>query len=306
MKKSILAACIAASLWGCDEQKTAPTVSSTPIPKPIVVAPAPKSVDAGSFAARIEEPPPGPTVGIGIPHDQPQVDHLTRAKLLKETGDLSGALTEARRAVYSAPSDTEALTFVARVATTTGQHLMAADAWAQISEVQTDDAAPRIQEARCRLRGKDSMGASVAALDAIERDPGAPEAHQVHGRAALARGELQEAIDAFEKVVALKPDHGHALNNLGFAYLRANENDAAVQVLERAAQALPNVAYVHNNLGIALERVGRVEEAKSAYLSATALSPKYVKARVNMHRVAKTEVPSTEPVTEPEPGIGEE
>jgi hypothetical protein len=49
---------------------------------------------------------------------------------------------------------------------------------------------------------------------------------------------------------------------------------------------------------VALERVGRHDEAKQAYLTATTLSPKYVKARVNATRVAKAPQPgdvATEP-----------
>jgi predicted RNA polymerase sigma factor len=72
-----------------------------------------------------------------------------------------------------------------------------------------------------------------------------------------------------------------------------------VEVLERAAELLPHVAYVHNNLGVALERVGRGDEAKTAYQRAMDLSPKYVKARLNAARVAKVIVPET-PVEEPD------
>jgi Flp pilus assembly protein TadD len=308
MKKTILAACIAASLWGCDAPtQTAPAVIEKPVgTKKLAVAPGVS--DAGSFVAAKphELAPPQKQDGLGVAHEQPEVDHLMRAHALRETGDLSGALTEARRAVYSSPTDEEALRFIARVAPITGQHTLAADAWAAISEVRPDDATPRIQEARSRLRAKDAVGATVAAMDAIARDPGVPEAHHVHGRAALSRGELQEAIDAFEKAVALDGDHGHALNNLGFAYLRANENAAAVQVLARAAALLPNVAYVQNNLGIALERVGRTEEARAAYSAATSLSPKYIKARVNMNRVAKVAIPVEATDTTVEGTMGEE
>jgi Flp pilus assembly protein TadD len=292
MKKSILAACVAASLWGCEAQKvSAPVAIETPEQTPTVSSRlAPAVGDAGSFVTKAPAAVPMDQ-GLGLAHDLPQVDHLARARSLRETGDLPGAMTEARRAVFTDPTDEEALRLVAQLGGLTGQHRLAADAWAAISEANAHDAAPRIQEARSRLRGKDAAGATVAALDAIDRDPGSPEAHQVHGRARLSRGELQEAIDAFEKVVALDGDHGHALNNLGFSYLRANENEAAVQVLARAAALLPHVAYVHNNLGIALERVGRTEEARTAYLSATTLSPRYIKARVNMNRVARIQVP---------------
>lgn len=313
MKKSIVAACVAAlSFGGCAREQSRSTRAEEPKAAVARAARGPLPVnplDAGSELGRQAAAAPTPEQGLGLAHEQPKVDHLARARSLRETGDLGGALTEARRAIYTDPEDSEAITFAARTASLIGQHALAADAWAALCELRSDDAAPRIQEARTRLRALDLVGATVAARDAIERDPGAPEAYQVLGRAALARGEVQQAIDAFSKVVELAPEHGHGLNNLGFAYLRANQNEEAVEVLARAAGLLPNVAYVHNNLGIALERVGRTEEAKHAYLAATALSPKYVKARVNMNRVAKVAVPP-EPAESKEleasPSSGEE
>ena len=103
-------------------------------------------------------------------------------------------------------------------------------------------------------------------------------------------GDLQGAITSFKTVIALQPDHGYAMNNLGLAYLRANLNEQAVEVLEEAVEQLPNVSYVQNNLGVAYERIGRADDAKHAYQQAMDLSPKYVKARVNAARVAKSPV----------------
>src|SRR5262249_37587307 len=83
----------------------------------------------------------------------------------------------------------------------------------------------------------------------------------------------------FQKAISLSPEHGYALNNLGFAYLRANRNQEAVEVLTRAARLLPQVAYVQNNLGVALERVGDVQQAKHAFAKAVELSPTHLKAQ---------------------------
>ena len=245
---------------------------------PLAVAP----FDAGR-KAEIEEP----ADILSLKHDQPTVDHLGRAKQLSNEGDRAGALTEAKRAIFTTPNDEETLGFIAVLTQKMGKHELSAEAYGRIAQLRTDDAVPLVQQARALVKGKAFDRAAMVGKDAIKRDSGNPEAFQVAGLGYLGNGELQNAIFMFSKVIELKPDHGWALNNLGLAYLRANENEKAVEVLTKSAELLPNTAYVHNNLGVALERVGRKDEAKQAYLTSTTLSPKYVKARINAQRVAK-------------------
>jgi tetratricopeptide (TPR) repeat protein len=232
---------------------------------------------------------------LALPHEHlNRVNHLARARTLRELGDLPGALTECRRALYDAPEDTEALRTIARLGPLTGQSELAVLAQEQLGRLNPENASPLVQQARLLL----SLGRSADAIrvgeQALSRDAEDPEAYQVLGRAQLAAGNLSEAVLRFQQAVHLDPEHGHALNNLGLAWLRANENAKAAEVLARAAALLPHVAYVHNNLGVAYERLGRSEEAQAAYAGATRLSPRYVKAHVNagrMNKVASLGVP---------------
>lgn len=302
MKKLIGACCAALALAACDEPKPSPTTHppaalATKVertaPTPVIES---KAVTPTVEVAKVDAGFVDPLV---VAHDTPNVDHLARAKSLAGEGDVKGALTESRRALFSAPSDPETLTTVAKLARRNGQPELAAEAYGRLASLEPEDATPLIQQARAQLAMKDHAGAVIAGREAIARDEGNPEAWQVTGLGQLGLGELSGAIASFKKVVEFEPNHGWALNNLGLAYLRANENDKAAEVLERAAELLPNVAYVHNNLGVALERTGRGEEAKTAYQHAMDLSPKYVKARINADRVAKAGVPQEE-VEEPD------
>ncbi len=284
MKTKLISCCIAALTFAACEDNI------QPVPRPVsppmrVVAPAAQIAVAAPFdagrAMEVEEDI------LALKHDQPTVDHLARAKQLSDEGDRAGALTEAKRAIFTSPNDEETLTFIAALTQKLGKHGMSAEAYGRLAQLRTEDAVPRVQQARALVKAKAFDRAAIAGKDAIKRDAGNPEAFQAAGLGYLGNGELQNAIFMFTKVIELKPDHGWALNNLGLAYLRANENEKAVDVLARSAELLPNTAYVHNNLGVALERVGRKDEAKQAYLTSTTLSPKYVKARINAERVAK-------------------
>jgi Flp pilus assembly protein TadD len=289
MKKQIVSAVAAALAFAACEDPPKKAVVFTPTP-PTLVAKAPPVIpdlkpDSGVPFVKTE--PVMPVDPLALAHDTTTVDHLARARQLMGERDVSGALTEARRSLFSSPSDVETLELIATLGRQAGQPSLSAEAWSRIAAQRPTDAVPSIKQARALLQAKDFKGASSAGAEAARRDPGNPEAFQVMGLAQLSRGELAGAISSFKTVIGLQPDHGYAMNNLGLAYLRANRNDEAVEILEEAVEHLPTVAYVHNNLGVAYERVGRGDDAKVAYQEAMDLSPKYVKARLNAARVAK-------------------
>jgi tetratricopeptide (TPR) repeat protein len=289
MNRKIVAACAATLglvMPACDERTTVPsTPSSAAVQTPDT---APPSAPPAPSASVMEIPKAEREEVLALAHEESRnVDHLSRAIALREQGDFEGALTEARRALFDDPKDAGALEQIARAARLLGSHEIRLEALDRLAGLRPEDPAPLIQRARTLLSLKRLDEALAAGRLAVERGPGEPEAYQVLGRAHLAKGELATAIAQFEKVLTLEKDHGYALNNLGFAFLRANRNQEAVEVLRRAVEALPYVAYVHNNLGVALERVGRIDEAKSAYSAAMFLSPKYVKAQVNASRLER-------------------
>jgi Flp pilus assembly protein TadD len=240
--------------------------------------------DAGVIEAETRPDP----IALQHVHGSGRINHVQRARELKNLGDPQGAMTEARRAIFDTPDDEEALQMVARLSRQTSQPSLGMEAYARLAEINPEDSAPLIAQARMLISLGDAEGAVKVGQEAILRDPENPETYHVTGRGFLSGGDLEPAMVMFGRTIELKPDHGYALNNLGFAFLRANRNEEAVEALTRAADLLPTVAYVHNNLGVALERVGRTEEADEAYTLSTTLSPKYVKARVNSARLKRT------------------
>lgn len=303
MKRQMLSACfIALGMVGCSEEKWVENKPIVVFPKPVITAPSPVVVeskaDSGVRVAQ-EEWISGDALVQQHEH-KVGTQHLLKARELKEMGDLDGALAEAQKSLFDAPSDEESLSLVAHLARRVDQKEVAAAAFGRLAELRPDDAVPVIQEARMRLSMGDNVGAVGRGEESIKRDPANPEGYQVVGRAHLNEGQLAQAIAFFEKAVEVDPSHGYALNNLGFAYLRSNQNEKALEVLTKAATALPHIAYVHNNLGVALERLGKRDEAQVAYNQAMALSPKYLKALINSERVAALKFVEKEP-SEPTP-----
>lgn len=288
MKKTVVAAVAAAlSFAACEEARPTPVVA-----RPMVVARTtpviPSVIDSGVRLTRVE--PAVVVDALAVAHEAPSVDHLARARQLAGEQDFTGALTEARRSLFTSPGDVDTLELIASLGRKARQPQLSAEAYQRLSALRPADAVITIKLVRARLHAKDFSGAIEAGTEAIRRDPGNPEAFQVTGLAQLASGALAPAIVSFKTVVGLQPDHGYAMNNLGLAYLRTNQNELAVEILEEAVEHLPTVAYVQNNLGVAYERVGREDDAKHAYQSAMDLSPKYVKAKINAARIARTTI----------------
>jgi Flp pilus assembly protein TadD len=301
MRNTLLFACLAAlCLAACDAAPPRPPQASLPEPTPrLAQGPGESPTLADVLPVRTEElpetiedlHPAEPVDTLALAHEEhlQPVDHLARARVLHEEGDLSGALTEARRAVHDAADDREALDpaldTVIRLARRSGHKQLAADAYGELARLYPDGSEPLVQHARLLLELGDLPGAFHAAETALELDPEYPEVYQVLGRAHLAAGELDEAITRFKQAVHLDPYHGYALNNLGLACLRTGLDAQAAEALAQAAYLLPHVAFVHNNLGLAYERLGRLEEARMAYDTATRLAPHDAKARLNRDRL---------------------
>jgi tetratricopeptide (TPR) repeat protein len=269
----------ALALAGCKESPAPVQTRANPpaAPGTPAVAKAPP-LDAGQL--------PQPLALALTDNDKGSVNHLARAKMLRQEGDAVEALAEARRALFNATEDEEVLALVARLAQALGQRALAAAAFEKLGAVREDDGVPLVQAARLQLSLKDTEAAQRLAEEAMQRDDGNVEVYQVLGRVALARGDIARAIEWLEEARVLAPEHGWVLNNLGFAYLRANQNADAMETLRRAAELLPLAPVVHNNLGVALERMGRTEEAAAAFERSATLAPRYTQALVNRARLA--------------------
>ena len=86
----------------------------------------------------------------------------------------------------------------------------------------------------------------------IERNPNAWMAHNNLGSVLLQKGQPDEAIAHFRRVLEIKPDSVDAQANLGDALLQKGEVDEAIAQYQRALQIRPDYAEAQYNLGNAL------------------------------------------------------
>jgi len=74
-----------------------------------------------------------------------------------------------------------------------------------------------------------------------------------------------QARDAFEHAVKLKPDDAFAVFNLGMTYYRLEAFDKALATLTTALQLVPNDANTHYFLGVTYASLRRQKEADAEF-----------------------------------------
>jgi tetratricopeptide (TPR) repeat protein len=94
-------------------------------------------------------------------------------------------------------------------------------------------------------------------------------------------GRQADAIAAFDRALALKPDDVEALHNRGAALARLNRLQEAIADRERALVIDPKCTEVLSNYGTVLQILGRNEEAIADFDRALAIDPNYLEA---LHR----------------------
>jgi tetratricopeptide (TPR) repeat protein len=94
------------------------------------------------------------------------------------------------------------------------------------------------------------------------------------GEAQLGAKKYTDAVDSYQKAIALKPTSGPYHSGLADAYARSNQTDKAVQEWATAAQNdPPNAGSYYFNEGAVLTNTGKVDEAIAAFDKALQADP---------------------------------
>jgi len=92
----------------------------------------------------------------------------------------------------------------------------------------------------------------------------------------------EDAIEAYQRVVAVEPSYAAAWNNLGLLHHRMGQYTEAQEAYEAALRAQPSCAEAAYNLGSLCEDLGELPASIRYYLRALELSPDYPDAHFNL------------------------
>ena len=112
--------------------------------------------------------------------------------------------------------------------------------------------------------------------------PDYAEAYNNMGNALKQQGKLEEAIEAYNKALAIKPDYAEAYHNMGIVLKEQGEREEAIEAYSKALTIKPDYAEAYNHMGIVLKEQGKLEEAIEAYNKALSIKPDYAEAYNSM------------------------
>lgn len=157
------------------------------------------------------------------------------------------------------------------------------------------DPKDRIDVFQAYLHGLDEVEAlvreerwaeAVPRLRELERL--APDQYLVQyylGKAALARGDVDAAIDHLETSLEVNPSYTLTFVELARAYRRAGRTQRGIELLREGLQAYPDSFLFPFNLGYLFHMERRLDDALAAYREAREILPRHPKLLSNMANV---------------------
>ena len=101
------------------------------------------------------------------------------------------------------------------------------------------------------------------------------------GLSAEDKGELDKAIQNYDKAIELKPDFFGAYNNRGVTYREKHDFDKAIQNYDKAIEIKPDYADAYNNRGVAYVEKHDFDKAIQNYDKAVEINPRLAEAYNN-------------------------
>ena len=123
---------------------------------------------------------------------------------------------------------------------------------------------------------------------ALNSNPGSPEARLNFGNALRALKRPDAALESYDLALAIRPDYAEAFNNRGNTLLELGRHAEALASYDKALTVAPGHADAWFNRGVVLQELGRHEEALASYERVLAIQPDYAEAHTNRGNVLQS------------------
>ena len=125
----------------------------------------------------------------------------------------------------------------------------------------------------------DQIQQALDLIDTLSTDyPNESLLFNIRGACYASLGQLDIAVQSYEKALSIKPDYAKAHYNLGGALQELDKLHDSAKSYENAIALEPENAQAHNNLAIVLRELDQLEEAEVSCRKAIVLDPEYAEA----------------------------
>ena len=107
------------------------------------------------------------------------------------------------------------------------------------------------------------------------------------GAALKDKGDLEAAIDSYQRALKIKPDHAAAYNNMGVAQKDKGNLKASIDCFKQALKIEPIYAEACNNMGNSLQDKGDLEPAVVYFERALKIKPNFAEAHYHLSLITK-------------------
>jgi len=214
------------------------------------------------------------------PDFEPASENLTRLRI--RTGKAEEAESDLRARIAAHPTKPGLRNQLVEVLLATGRIDGAEQESRRVLKMDEQNVPALVNLATAYYGNKRYELAKMVLDNARQIDPKDPAVMNRLGFAELALGNRAEAIEAFQKAAALRPDYPEAHVNYGAMLVDAEDYPAAVKELELAVRYAPTSAAARINLGNAYRGARQFDSAQREYERALMLDPKLPDAWFNM------------------------
>lgn len=212
---------------------------------------------------------------------RPNYDDARRqlGRVLEQQGKFDESAAEFRRAIALRPNAWVAYSDMGRMLYRAAQYSAAIEAFQRVAELRPDSSVGFQQLGTVYQALGDTDRALKYYEEANAREPIA-QVYSNIGSLHHQRGEYAEAVDAYQKAIALRPSSHTTYRNLGDAYGRlgrdadaATEYRRAIELVQAELRVDPNDARNLASLAVYLEKSGNDAAARARIAQALMLSP---------------------------------
>jgi len=201
--------------------------------------------------------------------------------VLKESGDMRGAIANYKKAVKIKPY-ANAHSNLGNVLENIGKFTEAIKHYREALKIKPDFfiAHSNLGSVLRRI-GKNSEAEEHLNI-ALTIKPDSAEAMINLGLVMLSYGKATEALRYFKRVLKIKPESPEALCNVGFVLAGTGKVREGIEYYKKALRYNPNFAKAYYNLGSAMGSIGKLYEAISNFKNALKINPRFIMADYNI------------------------